>query len=344
MAGTNLGIDFGTSKVSIFREGAGIVLCEPSVIALESKTGRVIAVGQEAFEMMGKEPPTICVIQPIRKGVVSDYDGAEKLLRAFVNQVCAFKVFKPRAAISIPAAVTEVEERSVVQAATAVGIRRVALVKEYIAAAIGAGLPVNEPHGCMIVDIGAGTTDIGVLSLGNVASAKSVKVAGDDMDEAIVRMVRSRYNHIIGLKTAEEIKRTIGGVLPREATMEVRGRDSLSGLPCLKTVSAADVFEAIAEPFSAILTAIQSVLEVTPPEIAGDVMANGVTLSGGCAHLFGLAERLSRELGVECRLAERPADCVALGAGQAATAKTASTENVYDVNLFSYDRSDWVQS
>ena len=327
MAGTNLGIDLGTSKVSIYREGAGIVLCEPSVIAIETKTGRVIAAGREAYEMLEKEPPTIRVVRPMRKGVVSDYDAAEKMLRAFVNKVCAFKVFKPRAAISVPAAVTEVEERSVVQAATAVGIRRVALVEEYIAAAFGAG-----------------TTDVGVLSLGSVASAKSIKVAGDDMDEAIVRMVRNRYNHVIGLKTAEEIKCKIGGVLPREETMDVRGRDSISGLPCVKTVSAADVFQALAEPFAAILAAIQAVLETTPPEMAGDVMANGITLTGGCAELFGLAERLSRELGVECRVADNPADCVAFGAGRAIASKTASTENVYDVNLFSYDRSEWVQS
>ncbi len=344
MAGTNLGIDLGTSKVSIYREGAGIVLCEPSVIAIETKTGRVIAAGREAYDMLEKEPPTIRVVRPMRKGVVSDYDAAEKMLRAFVNKVCAYKVFKPRAAISVPAAVTEVEERSVVQAATAVGIRRVALVEEYIAAAFGADLPVEEPNGCMVVDIGAGTTDVGVLSLGSVASAKSVKVAGDDMDEAIVRMVRNRYNHVIGLKTAEEIKCQIGGVLPREETMDVRGRDSISGLPCVKTVSAADVFQALSEPFAAILAAIQSVLENTPPEMAGDVMANGITLTGGCAELFGLAERLSRELGVECRVADHPADCVAFGAGRAIASKTASTENVYDVNLFSYDRSEWVQS
>jgi len=344
MAGTNLGIDLGTSKVSVFREGAGLVLCEPSVIAVEEKTGRVIAIGREAYEMIEKEPPTIRVIRPIRKGVVSDYDCAEKMLRAFVNKVCALKIFKPRAAISVPAAVTEVEERSVVQAATAVGIRRVALVEEYIAAAFGAGLSVEEPQGNMIVDIGAGTTDIAVLSLGSVASAKSIKTAGDDMDEAIVRMVRSRYNHVIGLKTAEQVKRQIGGVLPREATMEVRGRDSVSGLPCMKTVSAADVFEALAEPFTAILTAIQTVLENTPPEMAGDVMAHGITLSGGSARLFGLCERLTRELGVECRVADHPADCVALGAGLAILSKNASIENIYDVNLFSYDRSEWVQS
>ncbi len=344
MAGTNLGIDLGTSKVSIYREGAGLVLCEPSVIAVEKRTGRVIAVGQEAYDMIEREPPTIQVVRPMRKGVVSDYDNVEKMLRAFVNQVCAFKVFKPRAAISVPAAVTEVEERSVVQAATAVGIRRVALVEEYIAAAFGAGLSVEEPIGCMIVDIGAGTTDVGVLSMGSVASAKSVKVAGDDMDEAIVRMVRNRYNHVIGLKTAEEIKCTIGGVLPREGTMDVRGRDAISGLPCIKAVAASDVFDVISEPFSIILSTIQSVLEETPPEMAGDVMANGITLSGGCANLYGLEKRLSNELGVECRIADHPADCVALGAGRAIRSKNASTENVYDVNLFSYDRSDWVQS
>ena len=344
MAGTNLGIDLGTSKVSIFREGAGLVLCEPSVIAVDTKTGRIIAVGSEAYDMIEKEPPTIRVIRPMKKGVVSDYDNVEKMLRVFVNRVCAFKIFKPRAAISVPAAVTEVEERSVVQAATSVGIRRVALVEEYIAAAFGAGLPVEEPRGTMIVDVGAGTTDVGVLSLGNVVCAKSVKMAGDDMDEAIVRMVRSRYNHVIGLKTAEEIKRKIGGVLPREATMEVRGRDSVSGLPCVKTVDAADVFQALAEPFSVILSSIQTVLEETPPEMAGDVMADGITLSGGCAKLYGFAERLSRELGVECRVAEHPGDCVALGVGRAILSKNAPIENTYDVNLFSYDRSNWVES
>ena len=344
VAGTHLGIDLGTAKVTIYKEGAGIVLREPSVIAVETRRGRVIAVGREAEEMIGREPPTIRVIRPMQKGVVSDYDCTEKMLRAFVNKVCAFKVFKPRAAISVPAAVTEVEERSVVQAATSVGIRRVALVEEYIAAAFGAGLAVEEPRGCMIVDIGAGTTDVGVLSLGGVTAAHSVKTAGNDMDEAIVRMVRSRYNHVIGAKTAEEIKKTIGGVLPREATMEVRGRDAISGLPCTKTVSASDVFDALSESFSVILNTIQTVLEQTPPEMAGDVMADGITLSGGGAHLYGLCDRLSRELGVSCRLAENAEDCVALGAGKAILSRRSAKENLYDVNLFSYDRSDWIES
>lgn len=343
MAGTNLGVDLGTSKVSIYKEGAGIVLCEPSVVALDKKSGRVIAVGHEAYDMIEREPPTIRVVRPMRKGVVSDYDSTEKMLRAFVNKVCAFRVFKPRAVVSIPAVVTEVEQRSVVQAATSVGIRRVALIEGCIASAIGAGLAVEEPHGSMIVDIGAGTTDIAVLSLGGITASKSVKIAGDDMDEAIIRMVRNRYNHVIGQKTAEEIKKQIGSVLPAEGEMDVRGRDSISGLPCVKSVKASDVFDVLSDAFIGILTAIQSVLEQIPPEVSGDVMADGITLSGGGARLSGMCERLERELGVECRLADHPEDCTAVGAGRAFLSKRTTLENVYDVNLFSYDRSDWME-
>lgn len=343
MAGTNLGIDLGTSKVSIYKEGTGIVLSEPAVVALDKKSGRVIAVGREAYDMIEKEPPTIRVVRPMRKGVVSDYDSAEKMLRAFVNKVCAFRVFKPRAVVSVPAVVTEVEQRSVVQAATSVGIRRVALIEECMASAIGAGLAVEEPRGAMIVDIGAGTTDVAALSLGGITASKSVKVAGDDMDEAIIRMVRNRYNHVIGNKTAEEIKKKIGSVLPIDGETEARGRDSISGLPCVKTVKASDVFDALAESFSSILGAIQSVLEQTPPEVSGDVMADGITLAGGGARLNGMCERLSRELGVECRLADNPEDCAALGAGGAFSSKKTAIDNVYDVNLFSYDRSDWME-
>ena len=343
MAGTNLGIDLGTSKVTIYKEGAGIVLSEPAAVALDKKSGRVIAVGREAYDMIEKEPPTLRVIRPMRKGVVSDYDSTEKMLRAFVNKVCAFKVFKPRAVVSVPAVVTEVEQRSVVQAATSVGIRRVALIEACMASAIGAGLAVEEPHGAMIVDMGAGTTDVAVLSLGGISASKSVKTAGDDMDELIVRMVRNRYNHVIGLKTAEEIKCQIGSVLPSEGEMEVRGRDAVSGLPCTKTVKASDVFDVLSEPFSVIVATIQSVLEQIPPEVSGDVMADGITLSGGVARLSGMCERLSRELGVECHIAEDPENCAALGAGRAFSAKRTSIENVYDVNLFSYDRSDWME-
>ena len=341
MAGIKMGIDLGTSAVRICVDGKGVVLREAAVLAIDEKTGEILASGNEAKQMIGREPPSIRVIRPMRGGVIADYEYAEKMIRLFVGKVCAYRVFKPRAAVSIPSAVTEVEQRSVVQAMTTVGIRRVALIEEYVASAVGAGLDVTQAHGCMSVNIGAGTTDAAVLSLRGVSAAVSARVGGDDLDEAIIRTLRTDYAHVIGPLTAEEVKKTIGSALPSDRTMTVRGRDAVTGLPCVKEVSAAVVRRAIEEPLQDIVAAVCSVLENTPPEIVGDVMSDGIVLTGGGSLLHGMAEYLTEQTGVTCRVAPNPEDCVALGAGDALRYLRDITGGVYDINQFAYDRTDW---
>ncbi len=345
MTGTKLGIDLGTSKVAIYQEGHGVVLREPAVLAVEEKTGRLIAGGREAQEMIGREPPTIRLIRPMKGGVISDSDYAQQLLTYLVRKVCAYKVFKPRAAVSIPALVTEVEQRSVVKAATAAGIRRVALVENYVAAAVGAGLEIRAPRGCMVVDLGAGTTDIAVLSLRGVACGRSLRVGGDDLDEAIVRGLRAGQGHLIGKLTAEAVKKQIGSALPGEdnPVMAVRGRDMLTGLPRSRQVDAHTVWQYLQEPLSEILQAVQWVLENTPPELAGDVMEDGMVLTGGGAGLAGMAEFLQRETRTPCRVAEHPADCVAIGTGRVLPHLDAMRSGVYDINQFTSNWSEWAE-
>lgn len=341
MAATQLGIDLGTSTVRIAVEGRGVVLREASVLAVDEVSGRVIAAGDEAREMLGRAPASIRVVRPLAKGVIADYEYAEKLIRCMVERVCARRVFKPRAAVSIPASVTEVEQRSVVQAMTTVGIRRVALIEEYVAAAVGAGLDVTRPHGCMAVNLGAGTTDAVVLSLRGVTAAHSERVGGDNMDEAIVRMARSECNLLIGAPTAEQVKKAIGSAVPSEAEMPVRGRDVLTGLPSVRTVTAEQVRRALEEPLQQMVDAIQSVLESAPPETVSDVLTDGLVLTGGGALLKGMAEYVSRQTGVTCHVAEQPEDCVALGVVRASQLMQETTGGVYDINQFTYDRTDW---
>lgn len=341
MAGIRMGIDLGTSSVRICVEGRGVVLREASVLAVDEKTDKLVAVGNEAKEMFGREPRSIRVIRPIRKGVIAEYEYAEKLIRHLVGKVCAYRVFKPRAAVSVPSSVTEVEERSVVQAMTTVGIRRVALIEEFVAAAVGADLDVTQPHGCMAVNIGAGTTDVAVMSLRGVSASVSVRVGGDDLDEAIVRAIRSEYGHVIGLSTAEEVKKTIGSALPSQQTTWVRGRDAVTGLPCSKEVHAESIRRAMEEPLREIVNAVRTVLEQTPPEIVGDVMTDGPVLTGGGALLKGMPEYLSAHTGTPCRMAEHPEDCVALGTARALYRMRETSGGVYDINQFAYNRADW---
>lgn len=342
MPGMDLGIDLGTSQVVITAAGRGILLREPAVLAIDEKSGRLIACGREAYAMQGRAPASIEVIRPLSKGVISDYDSAERMLKYMVGKVCAYKVLKPRAAVSVPAAVTEVEQRSVIEAVTAANVRRVILMEESVAAAVGAGLDVEAARGCMAADLGAGTVDVAVMTLRGVASSISAKVGGDDMDEAIIRYMRNQHNHIIGVLTAEHVKKTIGCALPgkREDVMKVPGRDAVTGLPSVCLVTSQDVHEAIAEPLGEIVAVIQQVLENTPPELAGDVMTGGIVLTGGLSQMKGMADLIAERTGVACRVAEHPEDCVALGLGKAMKYADVMRSGVYDISQFSYRLAD----
>ncbi len=342
MPGISLGIDLGTSNVTIYVPGKGVVLREPSVIAVDSINDKMIACGKEAFEMLGRTPDSIRAIRPLYKGVISEYEYAEQMLRTFVRRVCAYKIIKPRVAVSIPSEVTGVEQRSVVEAVLAAGTRHVVLIEEPVAAALGAGISIDQPYGSMVVNVGAGTTDIAVLSLKGIAASQSIRLGGDDIDAAIVRYLHNQLNHIIGLQTAEQIKITIGEALTgdKDKTISVKGRNAVSGLPCLQKVSAAQISEAISDPVKAIISAIQRVLESTPPELAGDIMTAGITLTGGGVQLGGLPEAISRFTGVDCRIADNPSDCVAVGTGEMLKRSGAIYSGVYNIGQFSYPLSD----
>ena len=331
MPGMDLGIDLGTSQVVIYASGKGVVLKEPAVIAVDSRDGHIVACGQEAYDMLGRTPDSITAVRPLAKGVIADYDYAERMLRYFVRKVCAYKILKPRAAVSVPASVTEVEQRSVVEAVSAAGVRRVVLIEEAVAAAIGAGL-----------DVGGGTTDVAVLSLKGISTSSSLRVGGDDMDAAIVRYLRTKYNLIIGTRMAESIKKSIGSAMPPEtaSVMEAKGRDALTGLPAVRPVDALEIGEALSEPLMEMLSGVQRVLETTPPELAGDVMEHGMVLTGGGAKLVGLAQFIQTNTGVSCRVAEQPDECVAVGTGKALKFAKLLSAGVYDVDQFSYHLSE----
>lgn len=342
MPGMDLGIDLGTSQVVIYTPNRGVVLREPAVIAVDKADGHMIACGQEAYTMLGRTPDSICAVRPLRKGVISDYDYAEQMLRYFVRKVCKYKILKPRAAVSVPASVTEVEQRSVVEAVSSAGIRRVVLMEESVAAAVGAGLDVSAPRGSMVVDLGAGTTDIAVMSLKGLANSISVRLGGDDIDAAIVRYMRTRYGLIIGDLTAEDVKKTIGNAMPQEEpdTMLVRGRDALTGLPRRQKVDGNEILEAISEPLYGVLSAVQRMLETTQPELVADILDSGIVLSGGGALLRNMPERIARRTGVACHVADNPEECVAIGTGKALKYVGVMANGVYDINQFAYRLSD----
>lgn len=342
MLGLDLGIDMGTAQTIIAVPGRGIMLKEPSVIAVDKADGHIIACGTEAYDMLGRTPDSILAIRPLSKGVISDYDYAEQMMRIFIRKVCAYKMIKPRAAVSLPASVTEVEQRSAVEAVTASGVRKVVLIEESVAAALGAGLDLTVPQGNMVVDIGAGTTDIAVLSLKGIAYSTSVRIGGADMDEAIIRYMRNRHNLVIGLLTAEQVKKTIGlaSSSPNPHKMVVRGRNALTGLPGTQEIDGNEVADAIHEAIEEILKAVQEVLESTPPELAGDVLTSGITMTGGVSQLKGLSQRLAAYTGVECRLAEEPETCVALGTSKTLKFASSLSAGVYDIGQFSYRLSD----
>lgn len=317
----DLGIDLGTANVLVYARGKGIVLAEPSVVAINKDNRKIIAVGSEARRMLGRTPGNIVAIRPLRNGVIADFDVTEKMLRYFLHKVGARRgLFRPRVMICIPAAVTSVEERAVRQAAVQAGARQAYVIEEPLAAALGAGLDISEPSGKMVVDIGGGTTDVAVLSLGGVVCSKSLRLGGDRLDEDIVRYVRRTFNLAIGERSAEEIKIAIGSADPGSSPnreMEVRGRDLVTGLPRAVTISTAQVYEAIRESLEAVVGAVKEVLEHTPPELAADIVDKGIVLTGGGALLAGIDRLLSRETGVPVHVADDPLTCVARGTGRA---------------------------
>ena len=337
----NLGIDLGTSRIVICDPARGVVLDEPSVIALAQKDGRMIAFGKEAEEMLGRNPDTIRVVRPVQNGVIAEYELTEQLLRRCLSKVCSARIIKPCVAISVAEKVTDVEQRSFIEAVVSAGARRVTLVPEAVAAAIGAGMDVSRPLGQMVLNAGGGTVDVSVLSLKGEAVSASIRVAGQAMDEAIVRYIRAQYGLIISEQTAERLKIDIGCALPLEDTLtaEAKGRDSISGLPRSVTVTSDEMCEAMREPLQNILDLIQQVLEVTPPELAADIITEGIWLTGGLAQLRQLPLLIEHATGIDCRIAENAHQCVAIGAGKALK-YASSFSAVYDLGSFSYRLSD----
>lgn len=316
-----LGIDLGTANTLVFAKGAGIILNEPSVVAIDTSNKKVLAVGDEAKQMIGRTPGNITAIRPLKDGVIADFDTTRDMLRYFIRKARGRRkfFFKPHVVVCVPSGVTEVEKRAIEEATITAGVssRSVALIEEPMAAAIGAGLPVSEPTGSMIVDIGGGTSEIAVISLCGIVTSKSLHVAGDELDEYIVNFMRREYGLAIGDRTAEEIKLNIGcayGADP-DATMEVRGRDLVSGLPRTMTLSEVEAHAAIQEPIDKIVDAIKSTLEKTPPELSSDIMTHGIALAGGGALIKGLDELISLETGIPTYVANEPLNCVAMGTG-----------------------------
>ena len=317
--GRDMAIDLGTANTLVYVRGEGIVLREPSVVAVNSKTGQVLSVGSEAKRMIGRTPAHITAVRPLRDGVINDFDICEKMLRYFIQKIHSRRFARPRMVICVPGGITGVEQRAVQEAAEYAGAAKPAyIIEEPMAAAIGANLPVQEPRGNMIVDIGGGTTEVAVISLGGVVASQSVRVAGDELDEAIIQYVKKEYSLALGERTAEEVKMYLGSAweLDEEMQAEIRGRDHVSGLPKTIVTTTSEVREAIEEPVSAIVDAVKLTLDKTPPELAADIMEQGIVLAGGGALLSGLDRRIANETGMPVRIADNPLDAVALGSGQ----------------------------
>jgi rod shape-determining protein MreB len=316
--GRDMAVDLGTANTLVYVRGRGIVLSEPSVVAIDERSGEVHAVGVEAKRMLGRTPGTISAIRPLKDGVIADFDVTEQMLRHFIQKVHQHRFAHPRVVVCVPSGVTGVEKRAVEEATLSAGAREAHLIEEPMAAAIGAGLPVSEPTGNMIVDVGGGTTEVAVISLGGIVVSQSLRVGGDEMDEAIISHVKKEYKLLIGNQTAEEIKLEIGSAfdLREEFHAEVRGRDMLTGLPKTVVLSSEEVRHALEEPVSQIVDAIRTTLDKTPPELAADIMDRGIVLAGGGALLAGLDERLRHETQMPSHLAESPLTCVAVGSGR----------------------------
>lgn len=318
MSSVDIGIDLGTTSVIIYTKDRGICLKEPSVMAVNAYTGEMIAIGQEAFAMLGKTPERIKAVSPLVDGVIADYELCEKMVKYFLKKVMESTIIKPRVAICVPSGITDVESRAVIEAAVSAGARKVYLVEEPVAAAIGAGVAFHKASGNIILDIGGGTTDAAVLSLNGIVTKSSIKVAGNRLDEAIIRHVRDNFNVLIGQRTAESIKIGVGSVAPRivEAEMEFKGRNLITGLPQKRTIKRSAVYEALTEPILQILQMVRGVIECTPPELVGDMINNGLVLTGGGSKLDGLPELIHRVLKIDAYLAPDSEDCVAIGAGR----------------------------
>ena len=319
LMGRDMAVDLGTANTLVYVRGRGIVLNEPSVVAVNVKDGRPLAVGLEAKRMIGRTPAHIQAIRPLKDGVIADFEICEKMLRYFIHKVHQRRWSKPRMVICVPSGITGVEQRAVQEAAEYAGARKPAyIIEEPMAAAIGAGLPVQEPTGNMIVDIGGGTTEVAVISLGGIVASQSVRVAGDELDEAIIQYIKKEYSLALGERTSEEVKITLGSAWPleEELTAEIRGRDLVTGLPKTIITSTEEIREALEEPVAAIVDAVKVTLDKTPPELAADIMEGGITLAGGGALLLGLPERLQAETGMPINIAQNPLHCVAIGSGQ----------------------------
>ena len=319
----NIGIDLGTANTLVYVKGKGVVLREPSVVAIRKDTGSILAVGEEAKRMIGRTPGNIVAIRPMKDGVIADFDVTQIMLRHFIAKAYHHRsLFLPLVVVCVPSGVTEVEKRAVLDATKQAGAKEAFLIEEPMAAAIGAGLPVEEPTGSMIVDVGGGTSEVAVISLGGIVSSRSLRVGGDEMDEAIINYIKKTYNLMIGERTAEEVKIRIGSAfrITDEEHMEIRGRDLVTGLPKVLTISSWEIEEALAEPVSAIMETIKITLERTPPELAADIMEKGIIMSGGGSLLKGLDKLIAEETGMPVYLAENPLDCVVLGTGKALSA------------------------
>lgn len=315
----DLGIDLGTANTLVQVRGKGIVIREPSVVAIRTDSKQVLAVGEEAKRMIGRTPGNIVAIRPMKDGVIADFDITHEMLRYFIHKaIPRFMPFHPRVVVCVPSGVTEVEKRAVDEATRQAGAREVYLIEEPMAAAIGAGLPVHEPTGSMVVDIGGGTCEVAIISLGGIVTSKSIRIGGNKLDDAIVSYIKKEYNLMIGERTAEEIKITVGSAFPKEVqeTMDIRGRDLITGLPKTLNITSTEILEALRDPINSIIEAIKATLEKTPPELAADIMDKGIMLTGGGALLDGLDNLVRHETGMPVRIADNPLDCVVIGAGK----------------------------
>ena len=318
MGGRDMAVDLGTANTLVYVRGRGIVLSEPSVVAIDARTGEVHAVGVEAKRMLGRTPGTIQAIRPLKDGVIADFDVTEEMLRHFIQKVHQSRFAHPRVVVCVPSGVTGVEKRAVEEACLSAGARQAYLIEEPMAAAIGSGLPIGEPTGSMIVDIGGGTSEVAVISLGGIVVARSIRIGGDELDEAIVNYAKREYKLLIGQQTAEELKLEIGSafVMREEVQAEIRGRDLVSGLPKTVVLTSEEIRAALEEPMGQIIGAIKETLDSTPPELASDIMDRGIMLAGGGSLLQGLADRLREETQMPVHLAESPLTCVAVGSGR----------------------------
>ncbi|MGP1405497.1 rod shape-determining protein MreB [Filifactor alocis] len=319
----DIGIDLGTASVLVYVKGKGIVLNEPSVVAVDTSTDTILAVGEEARLMLGRTPGSIVATRPLKEGVISDYEVTEKMLKYFIEKVTGgvsvFKIFKPKIMVCVPSGVTEVEKKAVIDATMDAGAREVFLIEEPIAAAIGSGIDISKPNGCMVVDIGGGTTDIAVISLGGIVVSSSIKVAGDQFDDALIKYMRKQHSMLIGERTAEAMKMAIGTAFPRqeEITLDVRGRNLVSGLPEVRTISSSEALEALKESVTQIADAVHVVLEKTPPELSSDISDKGILMTGGGSLLWGLDKLISKRTGIDVYVSEDAVSCVARGTGDA---------------------------